>query len=286
MSRERRTLEPIAFKACISESANYLKSLRGYIARKSAQHEFQMVLGELIRRMALHVMAIDRIADDFIRDLGFKQPIFVLLRTLATDAILAMYLTDEIEVKKSTSDTDVSISEDDKEKFRKRYEKHKWRSLKNAKQQFDYLKSVREHTQDDLDKVVEGWKRNNPFLFTDNGELKPNSAYKDVAESIKDMVEGITNATNQTSAKDLYYFYFLFSQHEHFSEATKNLMNSEELDYIDFERVIKCLYAILSLYLKNLLAYLNLENKSYEAGLDDLIESVGNKIKNGITIAY
>ena len=58
---DKQELNYAQFARRISESATFLYSLKNYIKGKKAKYKFQTVLGEVVRRAALHTVAVDKL---------------------------------------------------------------------------------------------------------------------------------------------------------------------------------------------------------------------------------
>ena len=193
------------------------------------------------------------------------------------DAILTLYLIDKLEIRKSKDGIQVS----NEEEFWKRYQAHQAQALQKA------MKQLEERLSDkDLDpkerartkETIERLKSQNAHLYDDeNGKFKGASG---VVVSIKGMTEKVEQ--NKDYANKLYSHYFKLSQYEHFSGATKDLMNSQALIYDDFDRIIIYLHNLL-LCQRTMVRLLHLEDKSYEQEMDELIARIESSIKKGIT---
>jgi len=192
-----------------------------YYDKKKIQHGYQRVLFLLLQRLHLNYSTIGRIMDkEYLNVSKFRFPIFSLLRPLLSDLIIQTYL---VEVLKFESDTLQPFQED----FMKRY-----KEISNSYyQRLDSLlaSQIKEGivTEADRNDYFKQLKEDDPFHFeADKLRVKRMTQLQP-----KTLVDEIKKGRFQELA-NVYEFYFILSQYDHFTEQTEELMDTNfELDY-------------------------------------------------------
>ena len=265
------------FKEIVIEVATYFESLARKLSGGAADYDLQVVLFELLKRVTLNTSAICKLTDGFIENSNFKLPIYILLRTMIADAIVAAYLADADGTEKDEeyADTEpegrVEFSEAEKTRFEERYNSLTLEALnKTAKQLDDFIKRKR-ITVEQKKEIIGAFKDGYSGCFDEAGNLRKNKC-----AGVKALTKGTKNSKGRAFANDIYSFYFQLSQYEHFSEVTVQLMDSEDAIVGDIDRMLGSLYFILR-GVRATFICLNLATDK----LDELISKIASRLVVG-----
>ena len=198
-----------------------------YYDKRKILYDYQRVLFLLLQRLHLNYVTINKImSKEYLNIPKFRFPIFSLLRPLLSDFIIQTYL---IEALKFESDT-LTLFQDD---FMKRY-----REISNSYyQRLDRLLSSQIKdgtvTEEDRNAYFTRLKEENPEHFeADRLKVKRMRQLQP-----KTLVDEIKKGGFQELA-EVYEFYFILSQYDHFTEQTEELMDTDF--ELDFKLIFQC----------------------------------------------
>ena len=237
----------IKFKKLVANASEGLEGLAKELSGEMGNYELQTILFELLKRVALNVSAINQITDRFISNSNFKFSIYILLRTLIADAIIAVYLVDADDPNAPIDITNyqdtpeagkIMFSNEEIKRFNERYELLNREALRKIEKRLTKLLEVQAIDSKRRGELVKGWQNSFPSSFDNDGKIKKNKH-----SGVEPKVKEISNVHDKEFAEHIYSHYIYLSQYEHFSEATLTVAQSAVSD--DIIRMTNCLWFIL-----------------------------------------
>ena len=237
----------IKFKKLVANASEGLEGLAKELSGEMGNYELQTILFELLKRVALNVSAINQITDRFISNSNFKFSIYILLRTLIADAIIAVYLVDADDPNAPIDITNyqdtpeagkIMFSNEEIKRFNERYELLNREALRKIEKRLTKLLEVQAIDSKRRGELVKGWQNSFPSSFDNDGKIKKNKH-----SGVEPKVKEISNVHGKEFAEHIYSHYIYLSQYEHFSEATLTVAQSAVSD--DIIRMTNCLWFIL-----------------------------------------
>lgn len=198
-------------KGLLGFTTDLLKGLEG----KKIEYEYQRVLYKFIQRFHLNFVTIKNTWKEYLNNTKFRHPFYLLLRSLVSDYILMVYLIEGLKFVKQTKkplETDfkiryIEISNSYFTRLEKEIEKQISEKKLTSKQREKYLKEEREFY---------------PDHFESGDKLKIKKiANSDPGTIIKKLKNG-----EYKKLTTIYQYYFYFSQYEHFSTKTEDLLDN------------------------------------------------------------
>ena len=212
----RHITDWMRFETLLKELLGFTKELINSLEGKKIDYEYQRVLYKFIQRFHLNFVTINNTWKEYLNNTKFRHPFYLLLRSLVSDCILMVYLIEGLKFEKKTKEpleTEfkiryIEISNSYFTRLEKEIEKQISEKKLTPKQREKYLKGEREFYPDhfELGEKIKVKKIGNSDPGTIIKKLK-NGGYKKLTT--------------------IYQYYFYFSQYEHFSMKTEDLLDSK-----------------------------------------------------------
>ena len=244
----------------IRSISSITEDMMKYYDKKKIDHHYQRVLFLLLQRLHLNYATANKImGQEYLNISKFRFSIFSLLRPLLSDFIIQTYLIESLRFESTT----LKPFQDD---FIKRYKE----ISNNYYQRLDSLlaSQIKEGkvTEADRNDYFQKLRKDNPEHFeADRAKVKKMRQLQP-----KTLVDEIKKGSFRDLA-DVYQFYFILSQYDHFTEQTEELMDTDfELDY---KLIFQCSnYLVSGIIMNNSMMDLNMPFKDK---LLDLKENLG-----------
>ena len=206
--------EWMRFETFLKELLKFTKELIDSLEGKNIDYEYQRVLYKFIQRFHLNFITIKNSWKEYLNNTKFRHPFYLLLRSLVSDYILMLYLIEGLKFEKKTKKPleiefkarYVEISNSYFIRLEKEIEKQIRDKKLTAKQREKFLKSEREFYPDHFE-------NGDKIKIKKIGSSDPGTIIKKLKNGDYKKLTGI------------YQYYFYFSQYEHFTMKTEDLLD-------------------------------------------------------------
>ena len=204
------------FEAFLKDLTGLTKEILEYLHGQSIDYEYKCTLYKFIERFHLNFVTIKNTWKDYLNIPKFRHPFYVLIRSLISDYIIMLYL---VEGLKFEDKTEIPNEED----FHRRYSDLSKAYFLRLDREIQRLISDKKVTPKQREEFLQMEKKFYPEFFEAGNKIRVRKGPNlDLGTIIKKLKKG-----NFKKLTGIYQYYFYFSQYEHFTIKTEELLEND-----------------------------------------------------------
>lgn len=204
-----------SLKTILQFTEKCLKGTQG----KEIEFEYQRILHNFLQRIHLNLTTIHNAWKNFIDNSKFKYPFFLLLRSLVSDFIIMLYLLDGLKLNKKQKKIDET-------EFKQRFIELSNSYFTKMQRELQKLVADKIISIKKMEKLLSEERTYYPEQFEQGRKIK---VKKIIDLTIGEMSKRLKK-TKMKKFTTIYYKYFYFSQYEHFTIKTEDLVRNKRED--------------------------------------------------------
>lgn len=186
---------------------------------KKIDFEYQRILHNFIQRFHLNLTTINSSWRSFLNNSKFKYPFFLLLRSLVSDFIIMLYLLDGLKINKRQRAIDET-------EFKQRFIELSNSYFSKMQRELQKLVAAKKISAKRMEKFLSNEKTYYPEQFDQGKKIN----VKKIADlTVGEMVKRLQR-TKMKKFTIIYFKYVYFSQYEHFTVKTEDLVRNKRED--------------------------------------------------------